>query len=464
MPHRGDLAYEEEALTRRWGQADPDDYRQRFARDYDRVIHSPAFRRLQGKTQVITPGEADFFRTRLTHTLEVAQIARRLAERLGAHPDLVEAAAALHDLCHPPFGHVGEEALCQAVDTMAGRDGWNLPAGSVGGFEGNAQTFRLATAVLTESPNFSGLDLTRGTLDGAVKYPWSRDQVGIRKSDRKWCFYPSERETADWVRESCPGDREFRQSLEAQIVEWADDVAYSIHDLEDWYKAGYMPLGLLTQSDVARTSFLSWVVSRWGDGADTEGDEQELSRRADSVPYTVGEVRDAIETKLQADSIGPFFGIVDVYDGSSDAKTALRQMRKSLFTAFLDGVGLEAPHDPPRRHFNDLRIARETRLLNDLVREMLWMYVVDHPRMQTQQHGQKRIVKELVLMHCEAADGEDAKIFPEDVRVQLSDFAGDRPRMLRAISDYIAGMTDGYALRLHGRLTGVLPGAFNAFI
>jgi dGTPase len=224
--------YTADDLARRPDRDDPSDYRHPFARDYDRLVHTTAFRRLQGKTGVVAPGEADFFRTRLTHTVEVAQLARRLGWRLGAHPDLVESAAIAHDFGHPPFGHIGEEALSDTVDAAA--VAWGLDPDEVGGYEGNAQTFRLLTRRLTGSTAAPGLNLTRATLDATIKYPWERGEV----SANKWCFYPTERDEAARVRAPVPDHRRHAQSFEAQLMEWADDVAYAVHDLEDFYLAG----------------------------------------------------------------------------------------------------------------------------------------------------------------------------------------------------------------------------------
>ncbi|MCC5949681.1 MAG: dNTP triphosphohydrolase [Nitriliruptoraceae bacterium] len=452
--------YTDEDLARLPDRDDPGDYRHPFARDYDRLVHTTAFRRLQGKTGVVAPGEADFFRTRLTHTIEVSQLARRLGWKLGAHPDVVEAAAIMHDFGHAPFGHVGEEELNDAIDDTA--RAWGLDPDAVGGYEGNAQTFRLVTVRLTGSTAQPGLNLTRATLDAAIKYPWERGEV----STRKWCFYPTERELAAWVREPVADERRHTKSFEAQVMEWADDVAYAVHDLEDFFLAGSLPLALLTQSGSAREQVAAQLVER-------RQRRGKLSTTPPSNPahYTASDLTAAFE-ELFTEPQGPFEGFRTLsgeFDGSLESRQALRLMRKRLINRLVHSVAPRDAHAPPRRHLNDLAIPRDARLVDDVLRDLLWVFVIEHPRMATYQHGQRRIVRELFQMHADAvrADRADVSVFPRDLQPPLrallasSDRANADVEVLRLVADHVGAMTDDGAARLHRRMTGHVDRGFS---
>ncbi|WP_229733071.1 deoxyguanosinetriphosphate triphosphohydrolase [Conyzicola nivalis] len=249
---RGDTGQYSEADAERWLPEEHSSRRSDFARDRARLLHSSALRRLAAKTQVLSPTQGlDFARNRLTHSLEVAQVGRELAESLGLDPDVVDTACLAHDIGHPPFGHNGEKAL----------NDWAI---DFGGFEGNAQTLRLLTRlepkVFGRDGQSYGLNLTRASLDASTKYPWPASQGIPDPSGRsKFGFYDDDTAVFEWLRQGAP-DRQ--RCIEAQVMDLSDDIAYSVHDFEDAVVGGFLDvpaLGARADHDELVDSMFAWI-------------------------------------------------------------------------------------------------------------------------------------------------------------------------------------------------------------
>jgi dGTPase len=272
----GSAGYTEQDSDR-WLPEEHSSRRSDFARDRARVLHSSALRRLAAKTQVLSPTvAADFARTRLTHSLEVAQVGRELGTSLGLDPDVVDTACLAHDLGHPPFGHNGEKAL----------NDW---AADIGGFEGNAQTLRLLTRiepkVFGPDGRSYGLNLTRASLDASCKYPWPASQGIPDPSGRsKFGFYEDDTPAFEWLRTGAP---ERRRCIEAEVMDLSDDIGYSVHDFEDAIVGGYIDvpaLGARVNHEALVASMVEWIG---GEFSHTE--LVDAFDRLDSLPVWIEE-------------------------------------------------------------------------------------------------------------------------------------------------------------------------------
>lgn len=285
----------------RWSQESPKNpSRTDFERDLARLLHSSALRRLGAKTQVFGPESNDFIRTRLTHSLEVAQIGRSLAKNLGADPDIVETACLAHDIGHPPFGHNGESAL-------------NEVAKDIGGFEGNAQTLRVLTRL--EPKRFhpdgspAGLNLTRACLDATIKYPWARYDGPQGEGSEKHGVYADDLSAFEWAHQ----DHGEARCAEAQMMDLADDIAYSVHDLEDTIVRGAMPPEELATNPDALAGVVQSALDWYGGYSRDELHAAALRlMQVKSWPTSFSDtLRDLAQVKdLTSDLIGRFIGAV----------------------------------------------------------------------------------------------------------------------------------------------------------
>ncbi len=378
--------------------------RTEFARDRARIIHSFALRRLAAKTQVEVPFETEFPRTRLSHSLECAQVGRELGAALGADPDLMEGACLAHDIGHPPFGHNGEEAL-------------NEVAEACGGFEGNAQSLRLLIRLeaktVDEKGKSLGLNLTRASLDAATKYPWPR-----ATNARKFGVYDDDLEIFNWMRIGAPSGA---QSFEAQIMDWSDDVAYSVHDLEDALVSGQVTLQNLTNDlpelfKVAQSSYLSDVTS--------------------------DEINEALEN-LQQLSCWP-----KSYDGSHRALARLKDLASQLVGRFALAAERETRdrygEGNLTRYNANLVVPRAQKVEVALLKSMAGFYIINAATSQKRYDDQQTLLKELVEMVLAAAPKSLDSFFLDDWKAAASDSA-----KLRVVIDQIASLTDPGAISLH---------------
>ncbi len=357
--------------------------RNAFQRDRDRIIHSGAFRRLKEKTQVFVAHEGDQYRTRLTHSLEVSQIARTLARALGGDEDLAEALALAHDLGHPPFGHSGERVLAEKMQEF-------------GGFDHNAQTLRVVTKLEVRYPEFDGLNLTWETLEGVVKHNGPLMAPGGDGSGLAWAFTDYE----DWR----ALELHTHAGLEAQIAALSDDIAYNNHDLDDGLRSGLLELEPLLDLPLLGDIFRR-VDKRWPDIKRTVLIHEAVR---ELIGLMVGDVLDETRRRLA--------------EAEPQSADALRQLDRPM-VAFSDGM---------------LEILAALR--RHLFANMYRHYKVN--RMMSQ--GQ-RVMSDLFDLYL-----SDPGVLPPDVRSGMGQPGS--AQTARAVCDYIAGMTDRFAVEEHRRL------------
>jgi len=411
--------------------ATPKDQRNQFQRDRDRILYCSAFRRLAGITQIARAGQADVFHTRLAHTLKVAQVGRRLAEfvierqpseceALGVDQEVVEAACLAHDLGHPPFGHLGEETLNELVTAAHEEDG----------FEGNAQSFRILTSSAVRFEDCDGLDLTRATLAACIKYPWYRDYLDRDKQNikaRKWGVYKTERDDFEFARE---GSRAETKTAEAELMDWADDIAYSVHDLEDFHRCGLIPWRAIFSTDGCEKLIASALLANL-----------KLGR---------GKLK-AAHGRIASLAFGTFGDLLDnPYEGTREQRQAIRLLTSTLIGRYVTTVQLYVPSNAGEACIKiPSEIEAEIAVLKQIARE----YIIKNPALAAQQRGQRKILRELFE---DLIDPEAEKYVPRRFSYLMQPNSASPARR---VADCISTLTENEAVALHGRLRGTASGS-----
>lgn len=403
------------------------DQRNQFAIDRDRIQYSSSFHRLAGVTQIVRAGEADVFHTRQQHTYKVAQIGRRLAEMcLNAYPEqseyhgldaeAVEAAGLAHDLGHPPFGHAGEYELNRLVEA----------AGDTDGFEGNAQTFRILTALGVRFTDVSGLNLTRATLAAVLKYPWHRDLDHPNKK-KKWSAYKVDAVAFEFAREFHLKDD---QTLEAALMDWADDIAYSVHDLEDFHRCNAIPWRVII--DESGAAVKASAKQRW------HNPPHDIDTLLDEAFVRIG---DAIYLFAET--------LLAPYDGSRDQRVGLRTFTSELIGRLIkqtrldfDGSGVVIPRE----------VEGEVRILKEITKH----YIISNPALLAQQRGQKKIISDIFQALCDESQVAPPGYLPTRLRYIWDLNEGNLPRYA---ADCISGLTEREVVSLHERMFGANAGS-----
>jgi dGTPase len=395
-------------------------------------LYSGAFARLAEITQVGSPERGYVFHNRLTHSLKVGQIARRLAEYFnrdqqavveklgGLDPDTAEAAGLAHDVGHPPFGHIAEEELDELV----------REAGLKDGYEGNAQSFRIVTRLASSDArdlkqhSIAGLNLTRTTLDGILKYPWAaRDP----EYPSKWGFYKGEAEVFEWVRE---GKKPRQRSAVAEIMDWADDITFAIHDLLDFYCAGKIPIDRCKRQGSAERERL--VVGMF---------KRKPAWAAKKTNYI-----DALESILELFPFDP----EDRYSDSSDDRAKLFAFSTGLIRYFVNSCHLTLEDASP----SFLSIEPSAKSAAEVLKQFIWEYIIENPELAVPQNGQRVAVRCVFDRLLKASGEEKYYLFPTAFSGAIGR-AKNRNEQVRIVADCVAGMTEKEIMHFHRSLQGL---------
>jgi len=442
------------------------DRRHEFEADLDRIVFSSANRRLANITQVVLAREGTLFTNRLTHSDKVAAVGRGLANDLlrshepaefdqfgGLDATVVQAACRVHDMGHPPFGHIAERHLhaplsgehAEAI-TLPGVDPNAL---LFDGFEGNAQSFRIITRLSQVSTAYRGMNLTRATLNASLKYPWLRGPDNLKK----WGAYEADQDAFAWARQGLP---ERRRTLEADIVDMADDVTYAVHDVEDFFRAGLIPLEELRDSrrrDRDRDNIREVTKRKWRDAQIADlwmsedvqtypaGSSDQTSHEVIDVPYpSSDEVEYALEKTIYT------FPEINSFLALTSQRAQLRQYTSDLISRILDEV-----------EFDDygVRFSTHGQLMIQVLKSLTECYVIKNPNLTNQQEGQRFIVQRLLSYYVREMRMKRPESVPGPFReeAEIAWLKGDA-EILRTASDILSSLTESRAIEIFGQLQG----------
>ena len=355
---------------------DPPDYRSEFQRDRDRIIHCSAFRRLEYKTQVFVNTEGDHYRTRITHSLEVAQIARSISRYLKLNDDLVETLSLAHDMGHTPFGHAGQDALNNCMKNF-------------GGFEHNLQSLRIVDVLEERYPNFPGLNLTYETREGILKHCSKNNALELGELGERFI-------------------KNHKPSLEAQIANIADEIAYNNHDVDDGLRANLLEINLLNQSELFEENFKE-VIKKWKSLSERQM-RHEVVRRM--INYIVGDLIENSKELIEE------FNLKDV--------NAVRESRQSL---------IKMSKFSEKKH-NDLK---------RILRKELY----EHEQVRRMTKQAKKTIQHLFNAYMKNPSFLTNELY---TKIKKNTKNKHEKEKARIVADYIAGMTDRFALSEYKRI------------
>ncbi|MEN6512107.1 MAG: dGTP triphosphohydrolase [Chloroherpetonaceae bacterium] len=441
-----------------------EEFRSPYERDYDRIIYSTAFRRLAGVTQVVNPSEGQIFHNRLTHSLKVAQVGKRIAQKLlhdsessnqeliqtwgGLQPEVVENAALAHDLGNPPFGHIAETELRRLVEenTIENLQGEEISRLS---FEGNAQSFRIVNLLAIAYEEFDGLNLTAATQNAILKYPWCKS----KKNEKKFGVYEEENEIFELIRRPYSNLHANKQrTLEAAIMDIADDITYAIHDFEDFFRANIIPFGnfdyeILKQllADSIRDGFDTWYLN-----------------------FNVDEISPALDTFFDLINSIP---IKSPFTGDSRDRINLHVLTSTLLKHFTYNISINSNFG---KNEQPIKMPSISGLVLLYLKRLSKYFVIDNPKLLRQQYGEKEIIKYLFSTFMDSLNDNDStwkktwhRLLPYSCSERFSllqnsiakNTENKMHQKVRIVADAISCMTDQEAIQTYLRLTGISTGS-----